>query len=133
MHKHESLTADDSGSQARFVAAAQMNRPEAWKHVELLKAACALSLQGVGHGEALRRSCYGVLGEGGADEGMLESRSAGFEAYVVGESRVSDPHGCQSLAQAGTPEESRACQSRSQAWRRGWDEGHRASQPWTWH
>ena len=33
---------DDVGSQARFVAAAQRNKPMAWKRVELLRAVCAI-------------------------------------------------------------------------------------------
>ena len=39
----EALTANDYGSQARFVAVAKRNKPMAWQHVELLKAACALA------------------------------------------------------------------------------------------
>ena len=39
---HEGSTANDLGSLARFVAAAQRNKPMAWQRVEVLKAACAL-------------------------------------------------------------------------------------------
>jgi hypothetical protein len=133
MRKHESLTANDSGSQARFVAAARMNRPEAWKHVELLKAACALSLREMDQEEALRRSCCGALRAADTGDGVLEFRSAGFEAYVVGDARVSNPHRCGPLAETSTLEALRACEARSHAWQRGWDEGHRASHPWVYH
>jgi hypothetical protein len=44
MDIRKSSIADDFGSQARFVAAAQRDKPMAWKRVELLRAACALPL-----------------------------------------------------------------------------------------